>query len=74
MFIKVKVFPSSSRDEIIIKKENFFEIKTKKPAKNGQANEAVYQILSNHFRVSLKNIRLIKGKNQRNKIFEIKEK
>jgi len=71
MLVKVKVFPNSKKEEIIKKKEDRFEIKIKQKPIQGQANQAVKNVLSLYFNLPKKRIKLIKGFRQRNKIFEI---
>lgn len=86
MFIKVKVFPSSKKKEMVKKspsfalrasedksegKEDSFEIKVKEKPIKGDANKAVVKLLSDYFNLPAGRIRLIKGAKQRNKIFEI---
>ena len=74
MLIKVKVFPAASRERIIKKKEDSFEIwVTEKPVA-GMANKRVIKIFSFVFRVPEGKVRLIKGAREGNKIFEIYEK
>jgi uncharacterized protein len=73
MLIKVKVFPGSRENEIIKKSDDSFEIKVKEKPQMGRATEATAQLLSYYFEVPRKNIRLIKGFKERNKIFDIKE-
>ena len=74
MFIKVKVFPNSKKEEIIERAEDSFEIKVKEKPINNQANLAVFEVLADYFSVPLNKIRLIKGAKSRNKIFEVKYK
>lgn len=71
MLIKVKVFPSAKKDEIIKKSEDSFEIYVKAKPVMGLANKAVARLLSSHFEIPEPNIRLIKGFRERNKIFEV---
>jgi hypothetical protein len=72
MLIKVKVFPSSKKEEIVKKAEDSFEVKVKEKPQKGQANKRVSEILSSYFKIPESKIRLIKGARQKNKIFEIK--
>jgi uncharacterized protein (TIGR00251 family) len=72
MLIKVKVFPGAKKEEIIKKKKDSFEIWVKEKPIKGQANQAVIDALTNYFQVPCQKIRLIKGWQERNKIFEIK--
>ena len=71
MLIRVKVFPNSNRDEIIKKREDSYEIKVREKAEEGAANEKVLQILSSYFKLPENKFRMIRGRKQRNKIFEI---
>lgn len=73
MLIKVKVFPSAGKQEIIKKSQDSFEIWVKEKPIQGQANRAVISALASYLRIPQENIRLIKGFKQRNKIFEINE-
>jgi len=72
MLIKVKVFPSSKREEVIKKSEDSFEVKIKEKPEKGRANREVVRVLSSYFKISESKIRLIKGFKKRSKIFEIK--
>ncbi len=72
MLIKVKVFPNSKKSGIIKKSEDGFEVKVREKPESGKANKAAIEILSSYFKLSEKNVKLIKGFKQKNKIFEIK--
>jgi hypothetical protein len=72
MLIKVKVFPCSKEAEIIKKSEDSFDVSVKEKPVMGLANKAVINLLSSFFKVSEKDVRLIKGFKERNKIFEIR--
>jgi uncharacterized protein YggU (UPF0235/DUF167 family) len=71
MLIKVKVFPNSKKEEVIVKNNNSFEIKTKEKKEKGKANLSVLNQLSNYLKIDKKRIRLIRGGKRENKIFEI---
>jgi|AntAceMinimDraft_16_1070373.scaffolds.fasta_scaffold29664_3 L-threonylcarbamoyladenylate synthase len=71
MFIKVKVFPKSKKTSVIQKSNNSFEIRIKSKPERGEANKEVMRALAVFFNIRLNQIRLIKGKKQRNKIFEL---
>ncbi|MEA2113579.1 MAG: DUF167 domain-containing protein [Patescibacteria group bacterium] len=72
MLIKVKVFPSAGKKEVIKKTEDSFEIWVKEKPVKGQANRAVISALAGYFNISRENIKLIKGFQQRNKVFNVK--
>jgi len=71
MFVKVKVFPDSKKDEIVKKADDRFEIKVKEKAKSGLANRKVIEILSKYLNIPEEKLILVRGAKQRNKIFEI---
>ena len=70
MLIRVKVFPNS-KEQLIEKKGDGFEIWVKEKPIQGQANQAVIDALADYFKCPRRNIKLIKGFRQRNKLFEI---
>jgi len=71
MFIRIKVFPGSKKEEVIEKSENSFEVKIREKPKRGEANKRLILVLASYFKVPKSKIRLIKGFRQRTKIFEI---
>jgi hypothetical protein len=72
MFIKVKAFPQSREQKIIEKEEKFFEIYVREKPIQNQANQAVLKVLAEYFNIPKDNIKLVKGFQERNKIFLIK--
>jgi uncharacterized protein YggU (UPF0235/DUF167 family) len=75
MFLKVKVFPNSKKEEIIKKSEDEFEIKIKEKAEEERANKRVKEVLARYLNISEEKLILIRGTRQRNKIFKtIKDK
>ena len=71
MLIKAKIFVNTGKREIIQKSEDVFEIKIKAKPEMGKANAEAVKILSKFFKISEANIKLIKGRKTRNKIFKI---
>ena len=71
MFIKVKIFPNSKKQEILEKNKDSFKIKLKEKPMRGEANKTIINLLSSFLKIPKQNIKLIKGFKQRNKIFEI---
>lgn len=67
MLIKVKAFPDSSKEEIIQKKD-YLEIRVKQKPVQGMANKRIIQMLCSKYNARVK---LIKGFNNKNKVFEI---
>jgi uncharacterized protein (TIGR00251 family) len=74
MFLKVKVFTSAKKDEIVKLKDDEFEVRVREKAEKGKANRAVIKVIANYFKVDESRIKLVKGFKERNKIFEIKNK
>lgn len=72
MKVNLRVYPNSKKNKITEKAENVFEVHTKAKPEQGKANEAVIQLLSEYFSMSEKDIKLIKGFKNKNKVFEIK--
>lgn len=72
MFVRVKIFPNAGKRKIIQKSKNVFEIKIKQSPVMGRANREALKILSQFFKISETNIKLIKGFKTRNKIFSVK--
>ncbi len=71
MFLKIKAFPDSKKEEVVEKGADKFWIYVKAPASRGLANEAVLSLLAKHLSVPLNKIRLIKGARTPSKIVEI---
>jgi uncharacterized protein (TIGR00251 family) len=67
MFVKVKVFPDSKKQEVIRKSGDSFEIKVRESPERGEANKAVLKALS----AFLKTPRIVKGLKSRNKILKV---
>lgn len=71
MFIRVKVFPDSKKEEVIKRSESSFEIKIREKPEKGGANKRLILVLASYLKIPKSKIRLIKGFKQRTKIFEI---
>lgn len=71
MLIKVKVFPSSNKQDIIKKSEDSFEVKVISKPERGMANRESLELLGRYFKIDSSHIRLIKGAHTHGKIFEI---
>lgn len=71
MFLKVKVFPQSKKEEIIQKSKDSFVIKVKAKPIEGMANQKARELLADYLNLSFKQIRIIQGRQQRNKIIQI---
>lgn len=71
MLINVKAILGVNKEKIIPKTKDSFEVHIKAKPIQGLANLAIISILSKHFQIPEKNIKLIKGFKTKNKIFKI---
>ncbi|MCX5711499.1 MAG: DUF167 domain-containing protein [Candidatus Omnitrophica bacterium] len=67
--VKVKVNSRVEKVERI--NDNEFHLKVKAPAKEGRANEAVVELLSEYFDISKSRITILKGLKSKSKTVEI---
>jgi len=72
MFIKIRVFPCSKKEEIIKRSSDSFDVKIREKPEKGLANKAVMRVVSSFFSVPQASIKIIKGGKKRSKILEIK--
>lgn len=68
MLIKVKAFPGASQEKIIKKSEDAFEVYVRAKPIGGAANQAILSSLSDYFKISEKQLKIVKGFRTRNKI------
>ena len=69
IFVHAK--PSSKRPEVEKLDEAHYTVSVQEPAKENKANFAIIKALAIHFGVPLSRIRLLSGKNSRQKMFGI---
>ena len=71
MRVSVKVKPNFREEKIEKIGENNFIVCVKESAKDNKANFAVIKVLADYFDIAILRVRLVSGKNARNKIFDI---
>ncbi|MDD4661691.1 MAG: DUF167 domain-containing protein [Candidatus Pacebacteria bacterium] len=71
MLIKVKCHTLSKKELLNKKGEDSFEVFLKEKPERGEANKRIFEILAEHFNISIKKVRLVKGAKSPSKIFEI---
>jgi uncharacterized protein (TIGR00251 family) len=71
MFLKVKVFPESKKEEVIESKNDSYLVYIKEKPEQGKANERVLEILSKHLKIEKEKLRIVKGSKGRSKIILI---
>ncbi len=69
MEVKVKVTSKAKRDELREVKPHVFEAFVKDRAEQNMANEKVISLLAEHYAVTHKAVRLIRGHHQPSKTF-----
>jgi len=71
MYIKVRVYPKSKKEEFVELKENHFEIKVKEKAERNMANRKVIELLAKKFEVAENKIKIINGHRSPSKLLSI---
>lgn len=71
MKIEVISHPNSRQEKIIELIPGKFEVWVRQPAIENKANKEIINLLSGYLNVNKSNIKLIKGKASKHKIFEI---
>jgi uncharacterized protein (TIGR00251 family) len=69
LFIKAK--PNSKKEFITKIDDTHFVIAVKAPAREGKANFAIVEKISEYFKVSFSKIKIISGRSSKEKVFEI---
>lgn len=64
---KVKIIPNSKINKIIEQTETFLKLKLTAPAKEGKANRALLDFLSEYFKMPKSQIQIIQGEKSREK-------
>jgi uncharacterized protein (TIGR00251 family) len=71
MYIKVRVFPKSKKEEIKKVSENRFEIKVKEKAERNMANNRIIEIISDEFGVSRGKVKIVNGHQSPSKMLSV---
>jgi len=71
MYIKVRVYPKSKKEEIKKIGENRFEIKVKEKAERNMANNRVLEIIANEFAVPKGKVRIVNGHQSPSKMLSV---
>lgn len=70
-YILVKAHPGSSRNSVLRKSEDRFEVFTKEPKEQNRANLHIEDLLAEFLGVPKDSLRLVRGHHQQNKTFII---
>ena len=71
MKIWVTVKPQARREEVRKLADGEYSVSVRAPAREGKANEAVIELLAEHFSVPKSSIRIVRGETARRKLVEI---
>lgn len=71
MKITVKAKPGAKEERLENLGDNSYGVRVKEKPAGGKANEAVRNLLAEHFGVSKSRVVLLKGASSRQKVFEI---
>lgn len=70
-YIRVKVLPRSSRNEIIAKQEDYYKVRLTAPPVEGKANKALLELLAKKLRIPKRSVEIISGKGSKLKSIRI---
>ncbi|MFH1395370.1 MAG: DUF167 domain-containing protein [Candidatus Omnitrophota bacterium] len=70
MKLKIKVFPKSSREEVI-EQDGIIKVHVKAAPEKGKANKAVIAVVAKKYKVKKRDVAIISGLTGRNKILEV---
>ena len=73
MKIEVKVFPKSSREELV-KTADIIKAYVKEAPDKGKANKALIALIAKEYKVKKADVFIVKGETSRKKLIEIKTK
>ncbi len=71
--IKVKVFPRSSREQLI-RESGLVKAYVKAAPDKGKANRALVELIAREYNVKKSSVIILKGQTGRNKVVEVLEK
>ncbi len=72
MRIKIKVYPSSSKEGVIREEDGSFKARVMPPPEHGKANKALLKLLAKELRIPKSSLSIKSGIHSRTKIIEAK--
>ena len=69
--ITIRVLTRASRNQVIPQPDGSFRVRLTAAPVDGKANEALIELLANHFDISKSNIKIVRGLTSKNKVVEI---
>ena len=71
MRISVKVFPKSSREELV-EKDGIIKAYVKAAPDKGKANRALVELIAGEYKVKKSDVKIVAGQTSRTKVVEIR--
>ncbi len=71
MRLQIRVIPKSSQKKIRKAADGTLVVKVTAPAEDGRANEAVIEVLAEHFQLPKRCVTILRGQTGRRKLVEI---
>jgi uncharacterized protein (TIGR00251 family) len=69
--VSLKVCPKSSREEVVKGSDGNLKVYIRQAPTDGKANKALIEVLAGYYKVRKRDIRIVTGSTNRNKIVEI---
>ncbi|MGE5415516.1 MAG: DUF167 domain-containing protein [Acidobacteriota bacterium] len=70
--IEIKVVPRSSRNQVAGFQDGALKVKLTAPPVEGEANQALIAYLADVFKVSKRDVTIVRGETARNKLVEVR--
>ena len=71
MYVKVRVFPDSKKESADQISKDHLKISVREPAKQNLANMRVIELVTTHYKVSVKSVRIVSGHRSPSKILSV---
>jgi len=71
MFLKIKVIPKSSLNQVIKEADGSYKIKITTAPEQGRANKKVIELLAKELKVAPSSLEIVQGLTSRNKLVRI---
>lgn len=68
--INIRVIPNAKKNDVS-NEEDGLKVHVNAPPLNGKANKAAIELLAKHFKITKRDIRIIKGQRSRQKVVEV---
>lgn len=73
MYIHAQVTPKAKEECVILKKEAYYIVHVREPAKDNRANERVRELLAKELHVPVGKVRIVNGHHSPSKLLSVAE-